>query len=209
MTAHGIAGILVDLDETLHSREAAFWSWIESEANAAGGAEHLDRERIATLDQRGRGDKQALFEYLDTALGWNESHAQRLARFRAGIASFVRPDPGVRELLERLIGRYRLGLVSNGASRTQRRTLARLQITHLFEPVVISEEVGFRKPDARIFEFALAKWPIPRESVLFVGDDPTADIQGARAVGMRALRVGADDGIASFTMLESWLERHD
>jgi putative hydrolase of the HAD superfamily len=114
--------------------------------------------------------------------------------------------PGVRESLVRLRDRFRLGLVTNGTSATQRAKLLALGIANLFDPVVISEEVGFRKPDVRVFELAIAGWGLPPESVLFVGDDPISDIQGAKAAEMRALQVGGEHGLSSILELERWLQ---
>jgi len=201
-----LQGILLDLDETLYSREQAFWSWIELEARAAPGAETLDRQKVAALDQRGRGDKQTLLEYLDSVFAWRQTHDVRLQRFRGGIATTVRLAPGVRESLVRIARQYKLGLVTNGTGATQRAKLQALALDDLFDPVLISEEVGVRKPDVRIFELALAAWGLPPESVLFVGDDPISDILGAKAAGMRALGVGHEDGIPSILALESWLK---
>jgi putative hydrolase of the HAD superfamily len=206
VSRRGIRGILFDLDETLHSREAAFWSWVEAEAVTGGVSERLDRERVAVLDGRGRGDKLALLRYLDEVFDWQESHEQRVRRFRTGMAKFLRLEVGVRELLTRLGARYRLGLVTNGTSATQRGKLASLEIEELFDPVIVSEEVGFRKPDVRIFQAAIATWNLPIEEVLFVGDDPISDIEGARAAGMQAVRVGGEGGIESILVLEAWLQ---
>ena len=200
-----LQGILFDLDETLYSREDAFWRWIESEARAVANWQELDRERVAALDQRGRGDKAALLEYLDSLLEWRQTPPERLERFRHGIAAMVQLAPGVRESLTRIAQEFRLGLISNGTGATQRAKLRALNVEGLFDPVVISEEVGFRKPDARIFELAIAKWAVLPGTVLFVGDDPISDIQGATAAGLRALRVGHDDGIPSILSLEAWL----
>ncbi len=200
-----IRGILVDLDETLYSRQEGFWAWVESEARDADVLGKLDRDKVAELDERGRGNKEVLLEYLDTTFHWNESQSQRLQRFRAGLAGAIRLASGVRELLVRLAARYRLGLVTNGTAITQRSKLDALGIATLFDPVVISEETGFRKPDVRAFEFAISGWGIPPESVLFVGDDLAADIHGAEAAGMQALQVG-EHGISSFLKLERWLE---
>lgn len=203
-----LEGILLDLDETLYSREEAFWSWIEVEVRAAPAAAKLDRGRVAELDQRGRGNKGALLEYLDTALEWRQTRDERERRFRSGISGTVRLAPGVKESLTRLAGEFRLGLVSNGTGATQRAKLKALAVEGLFNPVVISEEVGFRKPDARIFELAIAEWGVAPESVLFVGDDPVSDVGGAEAAGMRALRVGDPEGIQSILSLEAWLAEH-
>jgi putative hydrolase of the HAD superfamily len=203
----GLRGILVDLDETLYSREGAFWSWIETEAEAALAIEKLDREKVAKLDACGRGDKHLLLEYLDSSFGWGHAHERRLERFRSGVATAARLGSGVRESLVRVAGEYKLGLVTNGTSATQRAKLRALCVDDLFNPIVISEEVGLRKPDIGIFELAIADWGIAAESVLFVGDDPVSDIAGATAAGMHTLRVGQEDGIPSIAFLEQWLQR--
>ena len=201
-----IRGILFDLDETLFSRDAAFWSWIEAEAASGEGTARLDREMVAELDARGRGDKLKLLDYLNDTLGWHETEQRRLERFRTGLTGCARLEEGIPAMLNRLGERHRLGLVTNGSGATQRAKLERLQLEHFFDPIVISEEAGFRKPDARIFELAIAEWEVPSAAVLVVGDDPVADVQGARDAGMQALRVGHHDGIGSILMLEEWLQ---
>jgi len=205
---HELQGILLDLDETLYSREAAFWDWLETEARAAPVAGKLDRQKIADLDQRGRGDKQGLLEYLDSVFEWRHTQEERQKRFRSGISGAVRLAPGVKESLTRLSLQLKLGLISNGTSATQRAKLEALAVETLFDPIVISEEVGLRKPDVQIFELAIRGWHLAPDRVLFVGDDPVSDISGAQAAGMRALRVGHDDGIPSILSLEAWLSEN-
>jgi putative hydrolase of the HAD superfamily len=203
-----VRGVLLDLDETLYSREDAFWSWIESEVQAASAPEGLDRKKVAELDQRGRGDKQALLAYLDSVFGWRETPQDRQRRFRRGIGGTVRLAAGAKESLQRIAGQLKLGLISNGTGATQREKLKALGVEALFDPIVISEEVGFRKPDARIFQLAIHDWHMPPDSILFVGDDPASDIAGARAAGMRTLQVGHADGIPSILSLEAWLDEN-
>ncbi|HEY3668669.1 MAG TPA: HAD family hydrolase [Polyangiaceae bacterium] len=204
MSRKPIDAVLLDLDETLYSREDAFWRWIATEGRTTGRS--ADSAKIATLDQRGRGDKRALLDYLDAAFGWQHEETRRSERFRLGIAAACQMTPGARDSLIRIGKRYRLGLVTNGSGETQRAKLTALELTGLFEPLLISGEVGFKKPDPRIFELALAAWEVAPESVLFVGDDPVSDIAGAKAVGMQTLQVGSEDGISSISMLEAWLE---
>jgi putative hydrolase of the HAD superfamily len=200
-----LRGILLDLDETLYSREDAFWDWIENEVRAAPMRGTLDREKVADLDQRGRGDKQALLEYLDSVFEWRHTQQERQRRFRSGIGGTSRLASGVKESLTRIAVQFKLGLISNGTGATQRAKLEALAVEALFDPIVISEEVGLRKPDIRIFELAITNWHVAPESVLFVGDDPISDIGGAKAAGMRVLQVGHDDGIPSILSLEAWL----
>ena len=51
--------------------------------------------------------------------------------------------------------------------------------------VVISDEVGFVKPQKEIFDLALERLGVrDRSKVLFVGDNPSADIEGANKAGI-------------------------
>jgi HAD superfamily hydrolase (TIGR01549 family) len=83
----------------------------------------------------------------------------------------------------------RIGLCSNAPypPALMHEQLERLQLAQLFDAVLFSSEIGWRKPDSRVFAEILARLGLPAESVWFVGDELEADIEGARAVGMRAL----------------------
>jgi len=181
-----IRGILFDLDGTLFAREVAFWSWLQEEA----GAQNLDWATIAELDARGHGPKAPLLEHLALALGWPErSLDARLQRLRSGVLRYARPDPRLHDLLRRLQRGYRLGVVTNGSSQAQRGKLRGLQIEEFFDPIIVSEEVGHRKPEFAIFRLATRGWSIVHGELLFVGDDSLKDIGAARGAGMITLQV--------------------
>src|SRR5262249_15997954 len=89
------------------------------------------------------------------------------------------------ELLRALRRRHRLAVVSNfDYTPTARHVLEREGIVDLFDSVVISDEVGWRKPKPVIFERALQRLGITPVEALFVGDRADIDVAGARAVGM-------------------------
>ncbi|WP_066705249.1 HAD family hydrolase [Celeribacter ethanolicus] len=54
---------------------------------------------------------------------------------------------------------------------------------------IMSCEVGYMKPDPEIYELVVAAAGVPRHKILFVGDTPSADIDGPRAARMRAIHV--------------------
>jgi putative hydrolase of the HAD superfamily len=94
--------------------------------------------------------------------------------------------PGVGELLRSLHGRYRLGLLSNFTDpRPVHRVLERDGLAPYFDAVVISADLGRRKPVPGVFRSALEQLGAAPATTLFVGDDPEDDIEGAKAVGMR------------------------
>lgn len=93
-------------------------------------------------------------------------------------------EPGARELLVHLSGRYKLGIITNGYSESQRKRLAACGIDGLFQAMIISDEVGLRKPDVRMFEMALEQLEVRAEEALFVGDSLEDDWAGARNAGI-------------------------
>ncbi|GAA5019799.1 HAD family phosphatase [Kitasatospora paranensis] len=103
-----------------------------------------------------------------------------LARLFAG----MRPDPAMFELAGELrdLG-IRVALLSNSWGNAYPRE----RIDALLDPVVISGEIGPRKPLAPIYRLTLDRLGLPAHRVLFV-DDAEANVLGARAVGMQALR---------------------
>ena len=92
---------------------------------------------------------------------------------------------GTEETLAVLYGKVGLMLITNGLKEVQRSRLAKSTITHYFADVIISDEVGSAKPDARIFEVAFEKMGNPdKQDVLIIGDSLTSDIQGGNRFGI-------------------------
>ena len=91
--------------------------------------------------------------------------------------------------------------------------LARFDLTHHFEHVITSVELGFRKPHASIYEAALAAARTTAGDALFVGDNPICDYLGPREHGIDAVwisttpdeRIPETDRISSVVDLPQWL----
>ncbi len=98
-----------------------------------------------------------------------------------------RCDPDVERVLQALAGRgYRLGLASN-YDRRLRRVAAGLPCLCGLQPVVISSEVGWRKPAAEFYATLCRSVDLPAEKILYIGDDPANDYAGAVAAGLHAV----------------------
>jgi putative hydrolase of the HAD superfamily len=93
--------------------------------------------------------------------------------------------PEVRAALDRLRGRFRMGVVSN-ANGTVRAKLARVGLAGYFELVVDSHEEGIEKPDPRIFGLALGRLGVGAAEAAYVGDLYHVDVVGAVAAGLSA-----------------------
>ncbi len=97
--------------------------------------------------------------------------------------------PGTREVVEELSKRYVLGAISNAVGPWPRVFLELEGLERFFKAIIISGEVGWRKPHKRPFELALRQMGLRPEEAVHVGDSPTEDIAGAKSVGMKAILV--------------------
>ncbi|MEM6720484.1 MAG: YjjG family noncanonical pyrimidine nucleotidase [Bacteroidota bacterium] len=96
------------------------------------------------------------------------------------------------ELLQNLQEKYKLHMITNGFRDVQRRKMKASGILDYFEHVVDSESVHVKKPDPKIFEFALEQAKVKPEHALMIGDSFEADILGALNVNMHVIHVDFD-----------------
>lgn len=115
----------------------------------------------------------------------DEALARDLAEaFRSARRLHHEPFPEAAELLQELGKRFRLALITNGPADLQRDKLRVSGLARFFEQPLISGELGFGKPDRRIFELALQRLGVEASRALMIGDNPERDIAGARSAGM-------------------------
>jgi putative hydrolase of the HAD superfamily len=118
-----------------------------------------------------------------------------LAELYRGISRWrLRPSPHVREVLEVLRERYRLAVVTDAQSAYARGELHKVGLLDYFDPIVVSGDHGYRKPDRRLFQLALDQMGVAAEHALYVGNDMHRDIFGAQQAGMTTVKVESDQG---------------
>jgi putative hydrolase of the HAD superfamily len=94
--------------------------------------------------------------------------------------------PGTAEMLGTLKIPYRLGLLSNFThGPAARKILDRVGLTSFFDVVLISGELGYRKPHPRVFHRLIECLEMKGSQILYVGDDPEPDIMGAEQAGIQ------------------------
>ncbi len=94
---------------------------------------------------------------------------------------------GALEILDYLILKYKLHIITNGFEEVQHKKLKNSGIDHYFSTVTTSEEVGLKKPNPKVFLTALNKAnSLPTQSVM-IGDSLEADILGANNIGMQTI----------------------
>ena len=100
------------------------------------------------------------------------------------------PDPQAQSLLDDLRGSHRMALITNFDHPPHVHSrLSALGLRQYFDAVVVSGEVGAKKPDPEIFTLALDKIGMAAEDVAFIGDSIEDDIVGAKAIGMTPILI--------------------
>jgi putative hydrolase of the HAD superfamily len=144
--------------------------------------------------------------------------AAATAEFCEEFMTFVYLDENTESLLRILHGKYKLGIISNFAiPECVDKLLKTHDLDKLFDAIVVSGAVNKRKPSPEVFERTLKALGVSASETVFVGDTLDADIEGAKAVGMKAVyierriekveQVRPDQTIKSLSELPMVLER--
>ncbi len=92
--------------------------------------------------------------------------------------------PYAKEVLEYLVPKYNLYILSNGFRELQARKMRSAGVDGYFKKIVLSEDLGVLKPWPEIFNFALSATQSECSESLMIGDSWEADITGAHGIGM-------------------------
>ena len=105
--------------------------------------------------------------------------------YRSLLSEGLEVVDGARELCEKLYGKYRLFIVTNGVETTQLSRLSRTGFDKFFEDVFISQRIGCRKPEKGFFDYVKSHIKdFCEEETLIVGDSLSTDISGGKAAGL-------------------------
>ena len=104
--------------------------------------------------------------------------------------SMLHPFPDtIPTLLKLRDAGFRLGVITQGVSFKQWEKLIRLGLQHFFDSVIITDEVGIKKPSPGLYKLAARKIGAKPEECIMVGDRLDTDIEGAKRAGMKTVRI--------------------
>lgn len=207
-----IRAICFDLDDTLWEiwpvilrAERAMYEFLTARCPKIVAAHTMEtlreaRERTAALYPQMKHDftflrLQTLRDHARD-FGYEESLAQEAFDVFLSARNEVVLFDDVLPALQTLKDRYRLFTASNGNA-----NLEKIGIAHFFERSVAARQVGALKPDPAIFHKVIEATDLTLEEVVYVGDDPHLDVEGARQAGMHAIWINRNqaawpDGVA-------------
>ncbi len=174
--------VLIDLDNTLIERSDAFGRWAKQFIDEIGG-DPTDLAWLIQADADGYTPRSQLAEGMKDRFGLPNTRDHLVGRLMTEHVELIEPVPGVPAMLESLSAQgIRTVIVTNGTESQQRRKLVVTDLGDAVDAVIISETVGCKKPDPKIFHLALDGHP--SQDAWMVGDHPDADIRGGAATGL-------------------------
>lgn len=185
--------LLFDLDQTLLDRNTSLIKFLDWQVNFF---QLVSREikanfirRFVELDDNGNVWKDQVYAQLIQEFQIQHYSMEVLLTsyindFNKFSTLFEHADIVIPKLFQQ---GYRIGLISNGKTPFQEHNFYALGLAEFFSIVVVSEAVGLRKPDRQIFEYACQQLACLPTDCIFIGDNPLADIHGAKGVGMKTI----------------------
>lgn len=207
--------IFFDIDDTLVATrpgwELALHAACQDAIDCSSAT--IDPARLAASYQNTSGALWAAYNRVLAPLGsldairrhvWNEAltacglhlPSGQLHRLAADFANrqldTMHPDPHLIKLLHHLASYVPLAIISNGPTALQREKLTRSGLDGLFDPVLCGLDDGVRKPDPHLYWRGCSTLNTPPDRCLYVGDDWTNDIAGARQAGLHPIWIQPD-----------------
>ena len=189
-----LKAVMFDLDETLLNRTASLKHFVSDQRARFPVLQQLEERELQTrfidLDRRGTVSKDRVYEQLLAAVSIEDAEMRDVLwrDYETNFWRFAVAFPGLKSLFSDL---HKAGLktaiITNGQTHIQLRSILALNLDRLVDTYLISEVEGLRKPDPEIFHRAARRLNVASADCVFVGDNPVADILGARTCGMRTI----------------------
>ncbi|MEF2965094.1 HAD family hydrolase [Paenibacillus sp. M1] len=190
-----IKAVLFDLDNTLMDRDWTFSQFarqLVSERLSVGSPEEMEKlvAYMIESDADGYRPKEGFFREMIENLSWTAKPdlTELKAYYDKNYMTHARVMNHAVEALEACRGLgLKLGVITNGFSHLQHGKIDLLNLRAHFDAIVVSGDIGIKKPDERIYRIALEKLGTAPEETIIVGDHPRNDIWGASRVGIRGV----------------------
>jgi putative hydrolase of the HAD superfamily len=179
---------LFDLDNTLVQRDEAFAAWAQ-EFTTEHGLDGKWATWLIVADAHHEGPMDRFFAQVREEFKLSESVEQLWRQYRRRMPELAScRDEDLDALADlRSLG-WRIGIVTNGTTDNQLGKIRHTGLAELVDAWCISDDVGIRKPDPRIFRLAAQRCGVPAgDGGWMVGDSLLLDIAGAFRAGLRTI----------------------
>lgn len=124
---------------------------------------------------------------------------------------------GAVALLDKLYGKHKLYIITNGIAKTQHGRIDGTDTRKYYEKIYISTEMGVQKPDKAFFDIVLSESGLDKKRSIVIGDSEKSDIMGAHNAGLKSIFISftgekstlADYSVSSYDELLEYIDKLD
>ena len=195
--------IVFDLDDTLYAEREFAFSGFQAVAGAFADRLGAPVDELAARMRRlfETPQRRRVFHAVLAEDGIAEADADALVAEM--IAAYRSHRPAIRlhadaaAALDRLQGRCRLGVISDGPLQMQNNKVQALGLAGRMDEIILTDQWGpeFWKPHPRAFEELARRWAVPARACVYVADNPAKDFVAPNALGWRTVLVKRPGGI--------------
>lgn len=205
--------LLFDLDDTLFNHSYCYKQAIRDIVKCHNGLGHVDEESFISTFLK--INQELWKDFQSNKISFRELSLKRLRMtfnqfsvnagkeeietineiYHGNYLKNIVPVLQIKQLIEQIKGSFKVGIVTNGTSYNAYKKVQRLELNNIFndEQIIVSEEIGYSKPQPQIFRHALERFRISPERTLFIGDNYYTDMCGANRAGMDTLWINPDE----------------
>lgn len=194
-----IKGVVFDLDHTLFDRYATLTALSADFCEMLGDYIRKDLEVKDVAALLCEGDRRHIY------YGWRKvfyylcdkgmfSKLPEYEQYRQTLLKLFTvhavPYPFTYSVLDELKARgYKTGLITNGSAEIQASKVKLLHLENAFDEIILCGEFGVQKPDSAPFKEMARRLGVPECNLVYVGDNPVCDVEGARNAGYTPIEV--------------------
>lgn len=204
-----IEAVIFDLDDTLYNEMDFVLSGFAEVCNYLSLKHKIDfyvlfNETISILNKQGRGK---IFDTLCKIHEIKEDIPILIKIYRNCEPNIKLYDDAL-DILEKLKGKYKLGLITDGKSNVQRNKIKALDIEKYFHKIIVTDDYGqdYWKPSTKAFELVLSNFGVKSEESVYVADNPNKDFIPCKRLGIHSIRIIREQGEHINTILEKEYE---
>jgi len=191
-----LKGIIFDLDDTLYLEYDYVCSGFRAVSRHIAQLEaHLTGQAVyeLLLETFHTYDRTKVFDTVLKKLGQNADGQiiqELIMKYRCHRPTLDLPE-GSKKILEKLSGKYKLGLITDGTLPGQRLKVESLGIEQYFDSIIYTETLGrqYWKPSLAPFKKTAETLQLNHEDLIYIGDNPAKDFVAPNKLGWYTLQI--------------------
>ncbi len=177
--------LVFDLDNTLISRNEAYWLWLKN--NVLSATKTIDKTLILHYDNWGYTSRHHFYNWLIKKYGLSITPEILITKCANELHTYVTKNHEVLEMLENLKKHYKIVIGTNGGIQNQTNKLKAAGILEHVNHTYISEVIGYKKPDHNFYKHIQEQTNCCSNELIMIGDHYQQDYLVPKELGWKSI----------------------